>query len=229
MKFLSARWEHLLFANYVVPPELLEPHVPVKTRLDSFDGKYYVSLVAFWFNKTRVLGVKVPFHTQFAEVNLRFYVTPHSDPTRRGVTFIKEIVPLRIIPWVANSLFQESYVYASMQHQHEHPHMAYSWSYGRQHSFRIELDSELTLPKVGSAAEFITEHYWGYAGNRRRTLEYQVEHPPWSTAAIGDFEISIDYAMCYGDRFACLNGQQPESVLYAAGSEVAVFFPRRLS
>jgi len=229
MKFLSARWEHLLFANYVVPPELLEPYLPAKTRLDAFDEKYFVSLVAFWFNETKVLGVKVPFHTQFAEVNLRFYVTPHSDPTRRGVTFIKEIVPLRIIPWVANSLFRENYIYASMQHEHAQPQFAYSWNYGRQNFFRIQLDSELTRPKVGSIDEFITEHYWGYSGNRHRTLEYQVEHPSWSTAVIRDFEISIDYASCYGDRFACLNARQPESVLYAAGSEVAVFFPKRLS
>jgi uncharacterized protein len=228
MKFLSARWEHLLFANYVVSPELLAPYVPPKTCLDTFDGNCFVSLVAFWFNETKVLGLKVPFHTRFEEVNLRFYVTPENDHSRRGVTFIKEIVPLRVIPWVANTLFHENYVCTPMRHQHLSPCFSYSWKERQQHSFHITLESDLTLPMPGSVEEFITEHYWGYAGNQQRTLEYHVEHPPWPSANIHNFEISIDYAINYGDRFACLNKQQPHSVLYAAGSEVSVFFPRRL-
>lgn len=228
MRFLSAKWEHLLFANYVVSPDLLEPFVPPKTRIDQFEGKCFVSLVAFWFNETRVLGVKVPFHTRFEEVNLRFYVTPESDHSRRGVIFIKEIVPLRVIPWVANSLFRENYVCNKMQHQHTPPSFKYSWTNLQPHSFQVTLDSELTLPKAGSAEEFITEHYWGYAGNHRRTLEYQVEHPPWPSTSVTNFELNVDFAMNYGERFACLNQLEPHSVLYAAGSEVAVFFPKRL-
>lgn len=228
MKFLSARWEHLLFANYIVSPELVSPYAPPKTRVDTFDGKCFVSLVAFWFNETKVLGLKVPLHTRFEEVNLRFYVTPESDHSRRGVTFIKEIVPLRIIPWVANTLFRENYVYAAMHHQHTTPRFSYSWKTRQQHSFHITLESSLTLPQAGSAEEFITEHYWGYAGNKHRTLEYQVEHPPWPTANISNFEISIDYAQNYGKNFAILNDQTPHSVLYAAGSDVSVFFPNRL-
>lgn len=228
MKFLLARWEHLLFANYIVPPELLAPYVPPKTRLDTHEGKCFVSLVAFWFNETKVLGLKVPFHTRFEEVNLRFYVTPENDPSRRGVTFIKEIVPLRVIPWIANSLFRENYVCTSMHHQHTSPRFSYSWKERQQHSFHITLESDLTLPAPGSAEEFITEHYWGYAGNAQRTLEYHVEHPPWPCTTIHNFEISIDYAINYGEQFACLNDQHPDSVLYAVGSEVSVFFPKRL-
>lgn len=228
MKFLTARWEHLLFANYVVAPELLTPYLPSKTRIDHFDGKCFVSLVAFWFHQTKVLGIKVPFHTQFEEVNLRFYVTPESDHSRRGVTFIREIVPLRIIPWVANSLFRESYVCCSMRHEHSPNRFGYSWANAPQNSFQVTLSSPLRLPNPGSVEEFITEHYWGYAGTTGRTLEYQVEHPQWPCTTVDQFQIAVDFTSNYGERFAILNEQQPHSVLYAAGSDVSVFFPQRL-
>ena len=34
----------------------------------------YVSLVGFMFKNTRLLNIPIPFHTDFEEVNLRFYV-----------------------------------------------------------------------------------------------------------------------------------------------------------
>ena len=52
-------------ANYEIDPALLEPFLPFKTQLDSFEGKYYVSLVGFMFQNVRVLNVSIPFHSYF--------------------------------------------------------------------------------------------------------------------------------------------------------------------
>jgi uncharacterized protein len=228
MRFLTARWEHLLFANYVIPPDVLDPFLPAKTRIDLFDNKCFVSLVAFWFDETRVLGLKVPFHVRFEEINLRFYVTPQSDHSRRGVTFIKEIVPSRVIPWIANSLFRENYVRYPMTHEHAQPRYTYAWTNDSQHSISGIVEAASQLPQPGSVEEFITEHYWGYAGLNSRTLEYQVEHPQWPTSTLSNYQIAIDYARNYGPQFGILNDMQPYNVLYARGSEVAVLFPNRL-
>ena len=93
MSFLKAEWRKLVMANYTVPEELLLPYLPAKTVLDTWNGQYYVSLVGFMFVNTRMLGVKVPFHVDFEEVNLRFYVKYNDNGTwKRGVVFIKEIV-----------------------------------------------------------------------------------------------------------------------------------------
>ena len=117
--FLKARWEDLILANYVIDPQVLEKYVPPGTELDLFEGKCYVSLVAFMFRETKVLGLKFPGHINFEEVNLRFYVkTPGSEP-KRGVCFIKEIVPKSLITLVANSLYHENYITLKMKHQHE--------------------------------------------------------------------------------------------------------------
>jgi uncharacterized protein len=177
MKFLTAKWEHLLLANYPVPPQVLEPYVPAGTRLDPFQGVVYVSLVAFLFNRTRVLGIPVPGHTHFEEVNLRFYVVPKAEPERRAVTFLREIVPLSIIPWIANTLFHENYIALPMSHTQSQETLRYAWqtpitqipaasksqpapsrTLSQEHVISANRNQPLSLPATGSLAEFITEH-----------------------------------------------------------------------
>ena len=51
----------------------------------------YVSLVGFRFLNTRVLGVSIPFHRDFDEVNLRFYVRRNigSEVRRESSSFVR--------------------------------------------------------------------------------------------------------------------------------------------
>lgn len=229
MQFLSATWQHLLLANYCVPPELLEPLVPEGTKLDAFEGQTFVSLVAFVFRDMRVLGIPVPFHRRFEEVNLRFYVAPEHDPSIRAVTFIKEIVPLASIPWVANNFFGENYAAVRMSHGLSPGASHYAW--GRQLESRFEAThtAALELPKPGSLGEFITEHYWGYTLGQGRTIQYRVEHPQWEACEVDDYLIQLDFAREYGSQFALLSQQQPSNVLYCRGSQVSVSTPSRLT
>lgn len=228
MKFLSANWRHLLLANYQLPPVLLQDLVPEKTTLDEFDGNVFVSLVAFLFDETRVLGIPVPFHRTFEEVNLRFYVRPNRDRSIRAVTFIKEIVPKRVIPIIANGLFNENYVCLPMDHRNDGQTHWYSWGTDNQNRFSARVNSDLRYPEPGSLSEFITEHYWGYARGRGKTLEYRVVHPRWKCCELTDYEIAVDFGATYGERFACLNSMAPYNVQYAEGSHVTVTFPNRV-
>ena len=95
-KFLTATWKNLIIANYIVHPHVLKPFLPHKTELDLFNGKVYVSLVGFMFMNTRLLGFKIPFHINFEEVNLRFYVRYNDNGEwKRGTVFIKENIALK--------------------------------------------------------------------------------------------------------------------------------------
>ena len=228
MKFLSASWTNLLLANYSVDRALVEPFVPKHTEIDEFEGHVFISLVAFLFDNTRVLGVPVPFHRRFEEVNLRFYVRPEYDRSIRAVTFIREIVPKRVIPLIANSLFNENYVALPMDHGVQTNSYWYSWEREGSNRFAAHVDSDLVYPDPGSIGEFITEHYWGYAQGPRRTLEYRVEHPQWRCCDISDYEISVDFEASYGKAFAFMNSLAPVSVQFAEGSDVTVSFPRRM-
>lgn len=238
MKFLNAHWKHLILANYRISPEFLERYVPLKTTLDFFQGDCYISLVAFLFDQTRVLGIPVPGHRCFEEVNLRFYVTPDRDRSLRAVSFLKEIVPRATIPLIANNLFYENYVAMPMGHEflwgassdRANPKTApqqvtYTWGIRQQNRISACIDKPLHLPPAGSLGEFITEHYWGYAKGSKKTLEYRVEHPPWVSCSVEDVEIQVDFRESYGDEFAFLRDEKPASVLYALGSAVSVSFP----
>ncbi len=227
--FLSAQWRKLLMANYAVDPEVLKPYLPAKTQLDLWKGTCYVSLVGFMFMDTRVVGFKVPWHVNFEEVNLRFYVKHHAPDgqLRRGAVFIKEIVPRPAIAAIANTLFYEHYISVPMRHRWQLGQtieVMYAWDIKGQEQRMSARAANLPLPLVvGSESEFIMEHYWGYTKvSDTLTTEYQVEHPSWMLYPVEDYKIEIDMALVYGQQFAFLQNIEPVSVFLAEGSEIKV-------
>jgi uncharacterized protein len=187
--FLSAEWRKLALANYEVPTELLQPYLPHKTHLDLWQNTCYVSLVGFMFCNTRLKGIKIPFHTNFEEVNLRFYVKYLDEKTgwKRGVTFIKEIVPKPAITWVARTLYGEPYETMPMKHSWQTSQnqmlTEYEWKTKKPtkwHSIQLKTSAKAVEMLPESEEEFITEHFWGYTKrSNTKTSEYGVEHPRW--------------------------------------------------
>lgn len=226
--FLRAEWRKLAIANYAVDPSVLKPYLPYGTELDLWNGNCYVSLVGFMFLRTRVLGVPVPFHINFPEVNLRFYVCrKEGDEVRRGVVFIQEIVPRVALTLVANTLYGEHYRTLPMQHswlqQEGRLAVRYAWRKNRWHVLEtIAHDQPMDMAE-GSEAEFITEHYWGYTRlSEERTNSYAVEHPRWQVYPVTEHTIDVDFAALYGPDFAFLDNQEPVSVMLAEGSPIVV-------
>ena len=229
MSFLTAEWRKLAIANYSVDPELLTKYLPAGTELDIWNGKCYVSLVGFLFKNTRLRGIRVPFHSNFEEVNLRFYVRYKDDKAwKRAVVFIKEIVPRYALAFIANTFYKEHYVAVPMRHLWEETEdslkVAYEWRVQEYwQRFSIEALPASMPIAAGSEAEFITEHYWGYSKfNERTTIEYEVKHPRWEQYQVNKFEINVDFGLNYGEDFSFLSGVVPDSVILAEGSVVSV-------
>lgn len=233
-RFLTAEWRWLVMINYEVDPALLEPLVPSGTTLDLFGDRALVSMVGFRFLRTRVLGVPIPFHRNFDEVNLRFYVRRRAagGETRRGVVFVSEIVPRAAIAWVARRFYNENYRALPMRHSISLPiepgrasgGAAYEWRHGgRVHRLAARVSGEPELPTEGSEEQFITEHYWGYSAQRDgSTVEYGVEHPSWRLWQADEAQLDCDVAALYGARFAAPLAAPPSSALIAEGSPVVV-------
>ncbi len=119
--FLTANWRYLAMLNFVVDPAIVAPLVPSGTELDYENGETFVSVVGFLFLDTRILGLPIPLHRDFEEVNLRFYVRKKSaDTWRRGVVFVRELVPRRAIALVARAFYGENYLALPMKHEIEH-------------------------------------------------------------------------------------------------------------
>ena len=225
-KFLTAKWHDLIMVNYEVDPALLRARVPVGTELDLQDGKCFVSLVGFMFLDTRVMDFLVPFHINFEEVNLRFYVKRETeDELRRGVVFVKEIVPKTAIAAVARILYGEPYERWEMSNFRDDKTVRYSWTLGDcANTLSVERGVSLGVPAEGSHGEFIIEHYWGYTKRGEdRTDEYKVEHPKWELFAAENPHIAVDFGGTYGKEFGFLTDARPSSVLLAAGSDIAVY------
>jgi uncharacterized protein len=234
MPFLTARWENLVLLNYVCPRALLEPLVPAGTELDTWEGHALVSLVGLLFSDTRLLGVPVPFHRTFEEVNLRFYVRRPSPDRRRAVVFIRELVPRWAIAAVAKGVYNEPYVALPMRHRWslttDGGEVRYGWTYrGADFELGARVSGPAAPLSVASEAEFITEHYWGYTRQRDgSTLEYQVEHPAWRVWTASDSWFRGSAAVLYGADFGALLSTTPRSAFVAVGSPVAVHHGRRL-
>lgn len=227
MNFLKAEWRKLAIINYEINPEILLPYLPKGTALDFYKGKCYVSLVAFMFLNTKLLELPVPFHRNFEEVNLRFYVKKKEKGTwKRGVVFIKEIVPRPALSFVANTIYKENYHTMQMKnliHQKDDELLIrYSWKDKNWHSIQIIAENAPRPMEANSEFEFITEHYFGFTKKGNTTSEYEVCHPKWDCYTIKDHQLDIDFQKNYGNNFECLNHRNPISVMLAEGSEVQV-------
>lgn len=222
--------------NYEVDPEILRSRVPQGTEVDSFQGKTFVSLVGFQFLRTKIFGIlPVPFHTDFEEVNLRFYVWRRErDEVRRGVVFIREIVPKRGVAQIARLVYGENYSCCPMRHDVNADGKCrtaeYQWKLnGDWCTLHVATAGDAAIPKEKSLEQFITEHYWGYVSRRGGCLEYRVSHEPWRvwTRAAGSFEGNSD--LLYGPELGGILRRAPSSAFIAEGSPVVVFAGRRIS
>lgn len=238
--FVRAEWRHLAILNYEVDPEILLPFVPRGTELDFWKGRAYVSVVGFLFLNTRVLGIGIPFHRNFEEINLRFYVRRRvKEEWRRGVVFIKELVPRAVVALAARALYNENYLAVPMSHRLETSgdgsgrlrSVSYTWEFaGRENRLLVAVAAAPSEMQAGSEEEFIAEHYWGYAvGRDGGTIEYRVEHPRWRVTKASEARLDCDVSRLYGEKLAPFMKETPSSAFLAEGSEISVFRGVRLA
>jgi uncharacterized protein YqjF (DUF2071 family) len=241
--FLTAQWRALAMLNWKVPAEILDPYVPHGTELDFHQGETYVSIVGFMFLDTRLMGIPIPFHRNFEEVNLRFYLRREiGGEVFRGVAFIREIVPRWAVSTVARLAYNEQYVSLPMKSQQKNyllekttseqsdPHVEYTWRHRDNWcGIQMECAGERRRLSPGSEEEFIAEHYWGYSRQRDgSTKEFRVEHPAWEHWPADSSGLIGPVPQFYSPEFAETLSRPPDSAFLADGSAVKVYQPRRI-
>jgi uncharacterized protein YqjF (DUF2071 family) len=230
--FLTAEWRDLAVLTYAIDPAALKPHLPPGLRLDDWKGQAIVSLVGFRFLHTRVLSCPVPFWGSFPEVNLRFYVTRDTPQgERRGVIFIKEIVPYYAVAAIARGLYNENYHSMTMFEDVSAERAEYRWQFeGRLNRLAVLAKGPPAMPDETSLDTFIVDHHWGYSRTRKGGLiEYEVDRVPWRTYPVAGFEVDVAVERLYGPEFAEALSKPPLSVVLAEGSGVSVSFGRKLT
>ena len=231
--FLTARWSNLIVINYEVDPAILSPLTPPGTELDFFDGKALVSVIAFNFENNKLFGVLPTFPaTNFEEINLRFYVQRRvGGEVRRGVVFVKEVVPSALIAGTARILYNEPYEARPMKHSLEQ----FDTTDGGTISYGVKIgtkDATVSATTVGelqplrenSIEQFILEHYWGYTNRGDcTTSEYRVAHESWRFWSTFSTALDGELASLYPPAFKPFLEQAPHSAFVARGSSVEVY------
>jgi uncharacterized protein len=226
--FLTAEWRYLLMLNYAVDRAVLQPLVPNGTELDLFGDRTFVSVVGFRFGGVRIFRVSIPMHTNFEEVNLRFYVRRKTEAGwRRGVVFVRELVPRRAIAFIARKFYGEPYFALPMRHNIELSddgiRVEYAWRRsGHWESVKATGIGASQSIETGSEEEFITEHYWGYTARNAGCDEYEVEHPRWRVWRAHGATLNADISSLYGERFVESLSACPSSAFIADGSAIKV-------
>ena len=231
--FLNAMWENLIMANYAIDPKVLLPYLPNGVELDFYNGETYVSLVGFLFKNTRIFQIRIPGLGTFEEINLRFYVTrKEGNKVKRGVVFINETVPNKVVAFIANSLYNEHYTAVPTKHEWninaKNKNIKYQWKIHKKwNSISVIAGVEKRPMAKGSLEEFIFEHYYGYSMiNKSTTEEYKIEHPSWQINDVIHYNINCDFEKFYGKDFDFLNTANPKNVIIAEGSSIAVKWKR---
>jgi uncharacterized protein len=224
--FLTAEWRHLLAFNYPADPALLARWLPAGTELDLVDGQAVLSIVGFYFLNASVLKIPIPFHRSFEEVNLRFYVRRREGTSwKRGVVFIREIVPKRLISLGAKLFYNENYSTLPMLSTLNIPGpVRYEWSHrGGLDRMGADVVGNAKPMESGSFEQYIFENYWGFTKQRDgSTKEYLVEHPQWQVHDVAMPTLNARVASVYGDEFVPYLTAVPPSAMFAVGSPVSV-------
>lgn len=228
MSLLTCEWRKLAFANYIVPPEILEKHLPADTQLDYHNGNCFVSLVGFQFKDVKIAGIKVPLHTDFEEINLRFYVK-RKDGTnwRKGTVFISEIADRAALSSLANSVFNENYQTLPTRQQviekEDQIRVRYEWLYRDEWQHLEVRSNNIASPVVkGSEADFLIHRYWCYGKQSEdETNEYSISHAEWPIYSVEEYSIAVDFSRVFGSEFNILSSATPHSVILAEGSSVS--------
>ncbi len=176
-----------------------------------------------------MLGFGIPFHSNFEEVALRFYVkSNHSFDVKRGVVFIKEIVPKYAITLLANTVFGQNYTTLKMQSFHQDTgdsmETGYEWKYRDKWNKLTAKSGKRSTPiRQNNFNEFIADHYYGYRKNgETKTYQYEVEHDVWETFNVIAYSVDCDFGSLFGKEFSILDEAIPKSVFMLKGSEIRV-------
>ncbi len=190
---LRMGWRRVLFANWPLDPELVEPHLPDELTLDTHDGSAWVSIVAFESTDARPRPVPRRLGVTVRGVNVRTYVR-RGD--RNGLYFLSLDAQGMVPVLGARLTHQLPYYYARISFdkrdgetrvdsRRRHP-----GAKPARFTATYEPTQSMFKAKPRSLEDFLTERYRNYTeamdGTLRRT---RVLHDPWPLqAAVVDIQ-----------------------------------------
>lgn len=226
---VTARFEDVTLVTWAVAPAIVEPLLPRGVRVDPWEDRARLSLVALDVRGLRAFGLPAPWPglRSFAEVNLRLYAR---DGARQGVVFVRELVESPLMAAIARRVFGEPMDAAAIDSRVSEREGVRRVERqvlkdGARARVLVEVDPVARAPERPDDP-FLTERAWSFGQDRAgRLVATRMEHPPWQVHAVRRADVAVDWARLYGPAWAFLADVAPCSIVHARGSAIRLRGP----
>lgn len=182
-------WNNSVFLHFEIPYELLIDLIPNDLELDSFNGKYYVSLVAFTMNELYPKNLfPLGYISNFHEINIRTYV---NKDNKSGVFFINIEAEKILSSFIAKILSKLPYTKSQIKRKlknykslHNKKKLALDISYDIH-------DGQITKNDLDI---WLLERYCLFYEKKSDIFRYDIYHKPWSIQSLDLISLKIKYS-----------------------------------
>jgi uncharacterized protein YqjF (DUF2071 family) len=203
-----------------VPYESLRRIVPDLLHLDSFEGSYYISIVAFTMQKIRPRNLpSVKIFSDFHELNVRTYI---ENDGKKGVYFINIEAQKTLSALMARSLSGLPYEKSNMTRQHN-----YYSSKNEAKNFHLEVKFTVqdTNQVKTESDKWLTERYCLYLAQNNTLYRYEVHHKEWEIEPVKIEALKVNYKV--GEIM--LTENQPYIAHYSKGVQVLAWGKEKIA
>ncbi|MBW1295694.1 YqjF family protein [Aquimarina litoralis] len=210
-------WNDAIFLHWEVTLDDLQQFVPKELEIDLFDGKPWVSLVAFTMEKIRPKGLpSFPPISNFDEINIRTYIKSNN---KTGVYFLSIEGGKRLSCKIAKGISELPYRFSKTKR-----------TKGKYESRNSEFQDNLSIEyEIANKKQnktdldlWLTERYALFQDTEKVINEFEIHHLAWDIKEINIKKLDVDYP-----RFQTLLRNKPNCCHYAEGVKVLAWDKRK--
>ena len=203
-------WNNALFLHWEVELKELEKFVPKELEIDLFEGKPWISVVAFTMEKIRPKNLpSFPPVSYFDEINIRTYIKSNN---KTGVYFLSIEGGKKLACIVAKKMSQLPYRYSKIKrtkNKFESYNSEFNDSLNIQFAIGKEIKEKTELDK------WLTERYALFQDTEYSINEFEIHHSEWPINEVDLHKADLNY-----NRFDKLIKDKPNKIQYSKGVKV---------
>lgn len=203
-------WNHAIFLHFQVELTELEKFVPKELEIDLFEGKPWVSVVAFTMEKIRPKYLpSFPPISNFDEINIRTYVKSNN---KTGVYFLSIEGGKRLSCKVAKGISELPYRFSEIKRT-DLKYQSKNLEFNDRLDIEFNIGEELT--EKTELDKWLTERYALFQDSSKSINEFEIHHLEWQISQIDLQKLDLNYP-----RFNKLISNKPDKVQYSKGVKV---------
>lgn len=206
-------WNKAIFLHWQVELSELEKFVPKELEIDLFEGKPWVSVVAFTMEKIRPKNIpSFPPVSNFDEINIRTYI---KSDHKTGVYFLSIEGGKRLSCKIAKAMSALPYRYSKIDRM-ENLYKSNNAAFNDKLHIAFEIGQQI---KQKSALDlWLTERYALFQDAKMSMNEFEIHHLEWSIKEIELKKLAFNYP-----RFNNLLMNSPNKIQYSDGVKVVAW------